>query len=88
VGNTAPYFKGNIMREYPRIVYKEDGAYLKVFNEEEEMKASGDGYESHKNKEINLKRKGTDREILRAKKVEAVKKAEPVKKVVSKPKAK
>ena len=53
------------MRQYPRIVYKNEG-YLKVFTEAEEYKAGIEGYESDKDPEIIEKRKGTDKEILRA----------------------
>ena len=82
------------MRVYPRIVYKES-AYLKVSNEAEEMAAAKEGYESHKSPEIVAKRKGTDREILRAKVEETVEiteeeqvKEEEVKEVKPKQKSK
>jgi len=56
------------MRQYPRSVRipgKRDSA-IKVHNEKEEYEAGLKGYESHWNPEINEKRKGTDKEILRA----------------------
>lgn len=54
------------------MVSKSQTDHLKVNNELEEIKASEEGYESHWNPEVNEKRKGTDREILRGKKTATV----------------
>lgn len=53
------------MRQYPRRVYKTINDSIKVFDEKEEIEASGKGYESHWLPRIVEKQKGTDREILR-----------------------
>ena len=50
---------------YPRLLYKGKAKTLSVNSEHEEYKAGLDGWESHWNPEINNKRKGTDKEVLR-----------------------
>jgi len=62
------------MREYPRMVSKSEDDHRKVNDKNEEIKASLEGYESDWNPEVNEKRKGTDREILRGNS----KKSEPI----------
>lgn len=52
------------MRLYPRSLIK-DGKRIRVHNEMEEYQAGLKGYERHKNPEINLLQKGTDKEVLR-----------------------
>ena len=52
------------MRQYPRRLYKGTEKIL-VTTTIEEYQAGLDGFESHWDKEINEKRKGTDKEILR-----------------------
>ena len=52
------------MRQYPRRLYKGTEKIL-VTTAIEEYQAGLDGFESHWDKEINEKRKGTDKEILR-----------------------
>lgn len=58
------------MRQYPRLLYKGKSESLSVRNENEEVKASIDGFESHWNPEINEKQKGTDKEVLREVEIE------------------
>lgn len=53
------------MRSYPRLVFKSKDEILKVWNEEEEIKASNDGYNSHWDPKFIELREGTDRGILR-----------------------
>jgi len=53
------------MREYPRRVYLTFEETRKVNNETEEIQAASEGYESHWDKEVIKREKGTDREILR-----------------------
>jgi len=48
---------------YPRRVYKNELS-LKVWNENEEIAAAADGYESHRNAVIVAQRKGTEKAIL------------------------
>lgn len=57
------------MREYPRRVkFENKPESSKIVNNElEEYEASIKGYESHWSPEVNKKRKGTAREILRIK---------------------
>ena len=53
------------MREYPRAVYKSREVSKRVYNEQEELQAGIEGWNSHWNPEINKKQRGTDEEILR-----------------------
>lgn len=62
------------MRQYPRRVYKSLTDNKLVTNEIEEKQASSQGYESHWNPEINAKRKGTDREVLREEPIKEIQK--------------
>lgn len=66
------------MRQYPRCLKLENKpeSAIIVHNEAEEIKAGKEGYESHWNPEINAKRKGTDREVLRPAKEVAPEKVE------------
>ena len=52
------------MREYPRAVHKGTERRL-VLNEQEEYEAGLEGFERHRNPEVNAREKGTDKEILR-----------------------
>ena len=56
------------MRQYPRIVNipGDSNSRKTVNNQAEEIQAAADGYESGWNPEVIKKRKGTDKEILRA----------------------
>jgi hypothetical protein len=54
------------MRSYPRRVYKSETDTLIVKSEQEEIRASSQGYEAHWKAEKIEARKGTDKEILRA----------------------
>lgn len=62
------------MRQYPRSVKlpNKPETAIHVHNELEEYEASLKGYESHWNPEVNVLRKGTDREILRVKPSEPI----------------
>ena len=53
------------MREYPRAVYKSREESKRVYNEQEELQAGLEGWNSHWNPEINERNRGTDEEILR-----------------------
>ena len=52
------------MRAYPRAVHKGTERRL-VLNEQEEYEAGLEGFERHRNPEVNAREKGTDKEILR-----------------------
>ena len=52
------------MRLYPRAVHKGTERRL-VLNEQEEYEAGLEGFERHRNPEVNAREKGTDKEVLR-----------------------
>jgi len=57
------------MRQYPRSLVKGTSDRIRVNNEMEEYQAGLEGYESHRDPAINLKQKGTAKEVLRVKPV-------------------
>jgi len=63
VGN-CPHFKGDVMREYPRRVYK-DNKSKSVFDETEEIKASSEGWDCASSAEKVALKESKGKGILR-----------------------
>lgn len=60
------------MRQYPKRVYLTKEKTLLVGDESEEIEAGLSGYETHWNKDVNERQKGTEKEILRSDPVDPV----------------
>lgn len=76
------------MRIYPRMLYRQRNDFIVVGDENEEIEAGEDGYESHWNPDINELQKGTDKEVLKRAVEETPKEVAPKAEVKPVPKRK